>query len=228
VGAQGVAVAAGIDGGIGHETGAMTCGPFIQGGRHDFRESGENRHFGPAAAVTVNLVAAPLLHVDPGVRGVHHRQLRFEKVVFDLQTQPPPMQDVERVLILAVRRSGDPFEGDLGVVVQSQDRTVRHEHGESRVRRRPDPITSQNRQMEFEFALGAGTSREQGRVSVQRADETVDAGESVRLFLAWGVRCFGAGRGEDDRKRESADQKRVSHLTVPQGIGAKGSYHFWD
>ena len=173
MGAQGVAVAAGINGGVGHEAGPMARGPVIQGGsrharavleldpgvvetvgherltaandhraplRHDFRESGENRHLGPAASVAVNLVTAVLLHVDPGVGRVHYGQLRFEKVIFDFQAQPPPVQDVERVLILAVRRPGDPFQGDLGVVIHGQDRTVRHEDGEPRVRRRPDPI----------------------------------------------------------------------------------------
>ncbi len=260
MGAQGVAVAAGIDGGVGHETGPMARGPVIQGGsrharavleldpwvvetvgherlttandhraplRHDFRESGENRHLGPAASVAVNLVAAVLLHVNPGVGRVHYGQLRFEKVIFDLEAQPPPVQDVEGVLILAVRRPGDPFQGDLGIVVQCQDRTVRHEDGEPRVRRRPDPIAPQNRQVEFEFALGAGTSREQGGVSIQCADETVDAGESTCVFLPRSVRRPDAGRGKDHRKREDADRKRVSHRTVPLRIEAKGSYHLW-
>ena len=183
--------------------------------RHDFRESGENRHLGPAATVAVNLVAAVLLHVDPGVGCVQDRQLRFEKVTFDLQAQPAPVQDVERVLVFAVRRSGDPLKSDLRVVVQGQDRTVRHEDRESRARRRPDPVASQNRQVEFKFALSARTGREQGRVSVQRADETVDAREALRLFLARSIRCPDGGCGKDERRHEDADRKQVSHLSVP-------------
>ena len=62
--------------------------------RHDLRESGKNRHLGPAASVTVNLVATVLLDIDPGVGGVHHRQLRFKKVICDLQAQPAPVEDV--------------------------------------------------------------------------------------------------------------------------------------
>ena len=246
--AQGVAVAADIDRGIGHETGPMAFRPVSQRGRrhactvlefdpgvvetvgherlattnddrpplrHDLRESGKNRHLGPAASVAVNLVATVLLDVDPGVGGVHHRQLRFKKVIRDLQAQAAPVEDVERVLVLAVRRSGNALEGDLRVVIQGQDRSVRHEDGESRARRRPDPVAPQDRQVEFKLALGAGTGREQGRVSVQRADETVDAGQALRLFLARSVRCPDGGCGKDHRQREDADRKRVSHLSVP-------------
>ena len=245
---QGVAVAADIDRGIGHETGPMAFRPVGQRGRrhactvleldpgvvetvgherlaatnddrtplrHDLRESGKNRHLGPAASVAVNLVATVLLDVDPGVGRVHHRQLRFEKVIRDLQAQAAPVEDVERVLVLAVRRSGNALERDLRVVIQGQDRSVRHEDGESRARRRPDPVAPQDRQVEFKLALSAGTGREQGRVSVQRTDETVDAGQALRLFLARSVRCPGGGCGKDHRQRDDADRKRVSHLSVP-------------
>jgi hypothetical protein len=183
--------------------------------RHDLRESGKNRHLGPAASVAVNLVAAVLLDVDPGVGGVDHGQRRLKKVICDLQAQPAPVEDIERVLVLAVRRSGNALESDLRVVVQGQDRPVRHEDRESRARRRPDAVASQNRQVEFKFTLSAGTGREQGRVSVQRADEAVDASKFLRLFLARSVRCPGGGCGKDHRKREDADRKRMSHLSVP-------------
>ena len=245
--AERVAVATGVDSGVGHESGPMVTRPVVQRGRghagaaleldpgvveavgdegfaaaydhrpplrYDFREAGEDGYLGPAASVVVDLVAAVLLQVDPGIRCVDHGEVRLGKVVFQLQAEPPPVEEVERVRVLAVRRTGDPREGDLGVVVQRQDRAVRHEDGESRVRRRPDPIAAQDRQMEFQIALGAGTSREQGGVPIQGANEAVDAGEALRVFRSRRL-APGDGCGEDDRKGDGADRKRVSHLTVP-------------
>ena len=69
----------------------------------DFGEPGQHRDFGPTVAVALDLVAAFLLGVDPGVGGVDRRQLRVQQVVRNLQAQPAPVQDVEGVCVVGVR-----------------------------------------------------------------------------------------------------------------------------
>ena len=71
--------------------------------RDDFGEPFQHRDFSPVVAVALDLVAALLLGVDPGVGRVDRRQLRVQQVVCDLQAQPAPVQDVEGVRVVGVR-----------------------------------------------------------------------------------------------------------------------------
>ena len=69
--------------------------------------------------------------------------------------------------------------------------------------------------MELQLALSARTRREQGRISVQRADEAVNAVEFSSFLLYW-LRLRGtcdAGR-EDDQK---GLREGESHLVPPTG-----------
>ena len=69
----------------------------------DFGESVQHRDFGRAVAIALDLVAAFLLGVDPGVRRVDRRQFRVQQVVRDFQAEPALVQDVKGVRIVGIR-----------------------------------------------------------------------------------------------------------------------------
>ena len=69
----------------------------------DLREAIQYGDFGPAVAVALDLVTAPLLRVDPSVRRVDRRQLPVEQVVRDVEAQPAPVQYIEGVRVVRVR-----------------------------------------------------------------------------------------------------------------------------
>ena len=193
--------------------------------RDDLGEPFQDRDFGPGVAVALDLVAALLLGVDPGVRRVDGGQLGIHEVVRDFQAQASAVQNVEGVHVVGIGRAGDLGEGDFAVMIQGQDRAVGHQHGQAAVGSRPDPVPAQDREMDLQLALRARAGGEQGRLAVQRADEAVDAFEFCLFLLhrLLGLRhnC-GAGRDNDQQDlREGGSHlvssNRVGVCTLPPG-----------
>ena len=181
----------------------------------DFGETVQHGDLGPAVAVAVDLVPAALFGVDPGIGGVHGRQLRVQQMVCNFEPEAPAVKDVERVRIVAVGRAGDLREGHFAVVVQGEDRAVGHQHRETGAGSGPDPVAAQDRQVEFQLALRTGANCEQRCLAFQGADEAVDTVEAFRFVRYGRLRGAGGACAESERDDQQSRRDWNSHLSSP-------------